>query len=121
AGLRVHVMYADNSSVPNVSPDGFEATTTRMRPLLGGRLFWHSAQWRCASRVEADVVVLSWNTRCLSLIPSLGRARAAGVGTGLWGHGWSKNDRAWRRGIRNWVARRADSVVLYNHTVAREL
>jgi glycosyltransferase involved in cell wall biosynthesis len=121
SGLQVRVHYAANWNVPSVDPDGFDASVAPVRPLAGRRLFWHQPQWNCASPEQSDVVVLTWNIRFLTLVPALIRARLSGVGTVLWGHGYSKQERGWRRALRNRIAASADSILLYNHTAAQQL
>jgi glycosyltransferase involved in cell wall biosynthesis len=120
-GISATVLYADNWDVPSVEPDGFSAEVIRVRPLLGRRIFWHGAQWRAADPDRSDVAILVWNTRFLSLIPALIRARLSGVGTVLWGHGYSKQERGWSRTLRNRIARLADSILVYNHAARQQL
>jgi glycosyltransferase involved in cell wall biosynthesis len=49
------------------------------------------------------------------------RAKRAGVGVVLWGHGYSKNETWARRRYRNLLAGYADAVITYNRRSAREL
>jgi len=68
-----------------------------------------------------DVLLLPWNTRILHLFPALREARRRGVGTILFGHGYSKKEGWLRRRLRNAALSRADAAVLYNHTAKTRL
>lgn len=121
-GLRVRVLYGADPQLPNVDATGFEA---EYAPLHEGRFFgqavyWHSAQWQAVDPQQADVVVLDWNARYLSLVPALLRARARGIATVLWGHGRSKNEAAWRSWGRRSVARLATALVFYDLNTASQ-
>jgi glycosyltransferase involved in cell wall biosynthesis len=74
--------------------------------------------WKLANNARSDVLVAGWNTRILLLGPSLARARRKGVGTVVWGHGYSKRESQRRLKIRDAMACKADAVVFYNHTGA---
>src|SRR5687768_14253077 len=90
-GIDLTLLYGDAPDAPaTVEPAGFCGVFSHIRSIWGGRLLWHGASWRYATRRRADVLILSWNVRFLSLIPTLLRARANGVKTILWGHGYSK-------------------------------
>lgn len=121
-GLHVRVLYGADQRLPNVDAAGFEATYAPLWEgrLLGQTVYWHSAQWRAVDPQLADVVVLDWNARYLSLIPALLRAKARGVATVLWGHGRSKNEVAWRNWGRRSVARLATAIVFYDATTASQ-
>jgi glycosyltransferase involved in cell wall biosynthesis len=54
----------------------------------------------------------------MSLVPALLLARWRGVGTVLWGHGYSKDERPWRRWLRRTVASLATALLFYNQTEA---
>lgn len=119
-GIKLRVVYAGDAALPNVDPDGFEAIYEPMmtRNVLGQSVIWCRSQLRYASRTHADVLILSWNTRYLSLVPALIKARLAGVKTILWGHGCSKTETGLRSMLRRQVARLGNALLLYNHTVA---
>jgi glycosyltransferase involved in cell wall biosynthesis len=68
-----------------------------------------------------DVVILSWNARCLQLGKALGAARKAGIKTLIWGHGYSRHEAWARRFNRNRYLRKADACLLYNHIAAQQL
>lgn len=114
-GIDLTVAYATQPYIPNVEPAGFKAFGTGpFRDVLKRpHLHIHAAQWRWSKRTESDVVVLTWDVRGLGLVPSLLRARAAGVGTVVWGHGYSKQEGRVRRATRNIVPRLADATLFY--------
>lgn len=120
-GIDLRVEYARWPGVPNVEPRGFQARYVphRLWRILGQDLVWHSAQWRNASRARADVLVVSWNSRYLSLLPTLLRARLAGVPVVAWGHGISKSESPPRRALRTLLARLATCVLFYSRSGAR--
>ena len=120
-GLSVHLVHAKSGHIPNLDPDGFEASSIPMHQhrLLGGSFFWHTAQWRYARCGATDVLVLSWDLHYTSLVPAMLRAKMAGVPTVLWGHGYSKREAPWRAKLRALAARLGTVLLFYNHTTAR--
>lgn len=119
-GIDFKLVYSTYPGLPNVEPVGFKA---ELRPLKMWRFrrqefLWHAGQWDFVSRKHADVVILSWSTRYLSLIPGLIRARLCGIPAIVWGHGYSKHERGWAFFARKWVARLAKAVVFYGNTAA---
>jgi glycosyltransferase involved in cell wall biosynthesis len=120
-GPDLEVIYGDaRGGPPNVTPDGFTARFVHLREatIFGQRLLWHSPQITSAKRGLCDILVLSWNTRYVSLIPALLRARLAGVPTVLWGHGYSKLEAGWRSWGRRFVAQLATALLFYNRRAA---
>ena len=115
-GLRLKVAYGDENGISNVAAEGFDAEFVSLSslPIAGISLFGHRAQWTYATRKQTDVLVLAWNTRFLTLVPSLLRAKCLGVKTILWGHGVSKNESWLRSEIRCFVTRFADRVLFYD-------
>ena len=113
-GIDLTLVYGKAPGLTNVDADGLNATASKVRrwrtPL--GSVHWDSSQWAHASGRVADVLILSWNLRSISLVPALVRARRRGVRTLLWGHGYSRHASRWRGRARNAVARLADGVVL---------
>lgn len=101
---------------PSVETEAFEVERHQIRMLriFGQEFFWDNAQWRYATRKRADVLVLSWNTRYLSLVPALVRAKLRGVRTILWGHGYSKQESGFRAWLRERVAFMATALVFYS-------
>ena len=120
AEVDLCVLYAQSPRIPNVAPEGFDGRFAPIRRLrLGGRTaMWHGAQWRIAGDPSLDAVVLSWDLHYASLIPALLRAKRRGVGTVLWGHGYSKSESPWRRRLRERSAGLADALLLYNRAAA---
>lgn len=121
-GIALTVYYGDRASgPPNTADVGFNAVPVHLREtrIAGQPLMWHGPQWRCATRRHCDVLVLSWDIHYASLVPALLRARAQGVRTVLWGHGYSKQEAAWRSWPRERIGRLADALLLYNHTAAQ--
>ncbi len=121
-GLDVHLLYGDDSDVPSVEPVGLKATMVPMSMfrIFGSEARWHNAQTKWCDRKHADVVVLSWSTRYMSLVPGLLKARRKGVGTVLWGHGYSKRETAMSARARSGVAGLADALLFYNRGTARQ-
>jgi glycosyltransferase involved in cell wall biosynthesis len=120
-GISVEVLFSDKAKLPNVAAQGFGARQVAERRLLGWprEVRWVSAQFEAVDPANADVAVLEFNSGVPSLLPAIRKARRRGVGVVLWGHGYSVRDTKWSRGLRNWLGRKADAVVLYNHQ-ARE-
>lgn len=121
-GLDVHLLYGDDADVPSVEPVGIKATKVPMSifKILGHEARWHQAQTKWCSRKHADVVVLSWGTRYMSLVPGLIKARRNGLGTVLWGHGYSKRETKVSARARSGVAALADALLFYNRGTATQ-
>ena len=81
-----------------------------------GPFLWQPA---AARRREVDVLVLGWNIRRLELIPTLLAARSRRIGTVVWGHGYSKRERAVLRAVRDASGRLADATLFYAEPAAR--
>jgi glycosyltransferase involved in cell wall biosynthesis len=114
-GIDLQIVYGAVAGLSNVEADGFKAIATPLRESRGwGPLVsFHGSEWKYCSRRFADVVVLRWSPRSITLLPALVRARAAGLPTVLWGHGYSKDERGKRFGPRQWIARWASALVFY--------
>ena len=120
-GIELQVVYAESTGIPNVAPEGFAANLyplhlVRIGP---GHMLWHGAQVNHATREHCDVLILSWDVHYASLIPALLRAKANGVSTILWGHGYSKRERPWRAWLRQIPARLSDTLLFYSEKPAR--
>jgi glycosyltransferase involved in cell wall biosynthesis len=83
-------------------------------------VLWHAPQWEEATRANADVIVFNWNLNYASLVPGLLRARANGLGTVLWGHGYSANEAVWRELPRRAVSELAHALLFYAEPAAAE-
>ena len=88
-----------------------------------GPVLWMPALRSQAGAATHDVAVFSWNSRYVHLPMALLRARHAGMGVVLWGHGYSTtgSEPRLRRNYRNLLARNADAVVTYNQRAALDL
>lgn len=120
-GIRLTVLYSTIPNLPNVAPDGFEAhhVPLHIRHLCGEPVWCQPAQWQYASRRLTDVLVIEWDIHQVLLVPALLRARAAGIPTVLWGHGYSKHEKHWRKSLRDLVARLGTCLLFYNRTTAQ--
>lgn len=114
-GIALKVVYGEVPGLSNQAPEGFDATRSAVRRFRTpfGFLTWNSSQWANAHRGRADVLVLTWNIRSLTLIPALLRARRKGVRTLLWGHGYSRRDTVRRKLLRRSAAKLADGLIFY--------
>ena len=120
-GIDLTLLYGEDEGVPNVEPAGFRGRPVPHHHLGVGRrrpFVWCPAQLRAADPDHADVLVMLWNTRWLTLPLALRRARRAGIRTVVWGHGYSKDEAPWRARLRRRVADAADGVLFYSRTVA---
>lgn len=119
-GIDLTLVYSEYPGLPSVEAKGFKALKLPLRRFMLGRqeFWWHKGQWNFVSRAHADVVILSWNTRYLSLIPGLLRARLLGIPAIVWGHGLSKTETAWTFAARKMVARLAKAVLFYGDVAA---
>ncbi len=88
------------------------------RVLAPRGLFLQPGRLAAAALGGCDVLVLPWIVRYPDLLPTLGLARARGVRTLLWGHGYSKQDTPLRRRVRNAIGRMADGCMFYSRTEA---
>lgn len=110
---------AAGSSLAGVkAPPGLKVRAAP-RPGLGDRVFVQPQALVAAAAGRHDVLVLPWVTRELHLVPTLLLARARGLGTVAWGHGYSKSEGAGgRRHLRNAVGRLADATLFYGRRAA---
>lgn len=120
--IDLRVAYGCVPGLPNAEAKGFVALpSSERRWRLRGRTFlWDSAQWNFGRRRQSDVLVLTWNLNYLSLIPSLVRARASGIGCVLWGHGRSIGQSGLRAWIRSRAALLANTIICYGNAGAEE-
>ncbi len=103
-----------------------EATTGRflqhvVTHRVMGPVWWMPAIWTVADPTKYDVILYSWNVHYPHLLPGILRARRRSIGTVLWGHGYSKNERWWRQFARTQMARSAHVVITYGRAAARIL
>lgn len=120
-GIDLTVYYGDRKEGPkNVDHAPFKAECVHLYERAVGRrtVMWHPPQWQCASSRVSDVLILSWDLQYASLVPGLLRAKANGVRTILWGHGYSKNEASLRQRLRERVGKFADATLFYNQSTA---
>mgnify|MGYP001820172416 CR=1 FL=1 len=120
--LDLEIVYESEPGNRNVDPGELKARiadASRWHTPFGP-LMWASVQWDLASRAECDVLIMYWNTRYLSLVPALLRARRQGVATILWGHGYSKHDSRARLWLRRAVTGLATAVLFYDSESAEQ-
>ena len=118
-GIDFTLVHASTPWVPNVPADGFRAIYEPMRiaHLAGHPTYWQPSYWRHATRASCDVLCAMWDVHYAPMVvPALARARRQGVGTMLWGQGYSRRESWLRRRPRAWMGRAADSLVFYNET-----
>jgi glycosyltransferase involved in cell wall biosynthesis len=108
------------SSLPQA--EGAESFEVIWSPMTKkGPFFFQPAQHTELKPGRFDVAVFSWNARNLDLPKALRQARRLGVGTVLWGHGFSKKEAGWRAALRNRLARKADALLFYNQRACDQL
>ena len=120
AGLDCTLCFAEQPNLTNAEPDGFKAEPIGQRTIRikGQSVIVQPALWKLASRARSDVLLAPWNTRLILLGPALARARRKGVGTVVWGHGFSKRESPRRLKMRDAMACKADAAVFYNNAGA---
>ncbi|TWT73748.1 GDP-mannose-dependent alpha-(1-6)-phosphatidylinositol monomannoside mannosyltransferase [Posidoniimonas polymericola] len=120
-GIELKVVYGVTPGLDNVEADGFRAEPAGLKTtrLLGSKALVYPAQFWSASRQDCDVLMLTWTPRYVLLLPSIFRAKLAGVGVVLWGHGLSKSDRPFWKRARDFLARRADCLLFYDRATAQ--
>ncbi len=121
-GIDLFLAYGNRAGLTNVPPEGFRGQEFSLwrRKLGPFPMYWHQPQWTYASRRHTDVLVMNWNIQYLSFLPALLRARWQGVGTVVWGHGYSKQETWWRLRARSGIGRWANCALFYNQTTANE-
>jgi len=120
AGIDLTVIHGRDVMIDSVPPDGFK---TEPSPIVRTRvgLYIDRAVLRSARSGRADVLVIPWLAWNIGLLPALQAARRQGVGTVVWGHGFSKMENPLRGWFRRRVGRGADAWLLYNETGAERL
>ncbi len=120
--IDLRVFFESVEGLANSPAIGFAAENVARRDLYLGGLsaHWSNCQVHQASRRRSSALVLPWNTRYLSLVPALLRARQGGVRTVLWGHGFSKEESPRRQRLRDSLARLSDAVLFYDRVTEAE-
>lgn len=118
-GIQLEVLYGvDPDLAPNA--DKIEGFPHRFTPCFRWPkpiVYWQREHLRTLKRTTTDVVIIPWNTRYLSLLPALLTARSRGIGTVLWGHGYSKRESPIRSWLRRRPVRLADAVLFYSRSI----
>jgi glycosyltransferase involved in cell wall biosynthesis len=86
---------------------------------LADQLFWQSGFQLPPGCGPGDVLVVPGNPRILSNLRLLWQARRLGMGVVWWGHWWSPTSVRWQAKLREWLARRADVVLVYTEEERR--
>lgn len=122
SGVAVKVEYGVMDEIANAEPDQFAAQYCHVkRWKLGRAVFcWHSAQWANAAPHKADVLVLGWEMKYLSLLPALLKAKLSNVPTILWGHGSRETDSIVVTMLRRLAANLSTAVMFYNQAAAAQ-
>ena len=117
-GIDLTVLHARHPKLGSVEPDGFRAQRIRDLSPDPIQMMAYPRLLGLASRSVSDVLVATWTLRSALLVPALLRARASGVGTVLWGHGYSKQERPSKLWLRERQGRLADALVFYDERTA---
>ena len=116
-GLSIELFSGEEADLENAQPDDFPVHWTEVKffgELSETQLFHNKSQWKLAGETHWDVIVYSWNTRSITLIPSLIRAKLNGIPTILWGHGYSKSPGLLRNKIRDSLTKLAIATLFYD-------
>lgn len=123
-GVTLRVLYSGNDEIANVPHEGLDGGLLlyrqSIRPVVG-QTYRDPGFREAVADFEPNVVILPWNARQRDIKTHLHRLRRAGIGTVLWGHGYSKQERPWRRWLRNRAGAAADTLLVYNHAAATRL
>ncbi len=117
-GIDLTVYHGSTPGLPSVEADGFRAVPITDLSPAPHRLMIYPKLLRLASRNMSDVLVAPWTLRSAMLTPAVVRARLTGVGTVLWGHGYSKQERPRKLRWRERQGQRADALVFYDDETA---
>ena len=119
-GIDLTVYFGTRDDLLNEPAEGFTSVATRLRTYkpLGQIVLVHTAQWRAVNRKQADVVILNWTPRYVTLFPTLFKAKLLGIPIVLWGHGTSKLDRWWWRLTRKAMAKLSTCLLFYSKVTA---
>ncbi len=119
-GVRLHVLADTRDRGSSLRPAGDGALPIRHAPHREmGPFFLQPATFAEALRGEIDILVQNWNLRRVEQVPALLAARARGIGTLLWGHGYSKNERPAMRALRDRYGALADATLFYTEPGAQ--
>lgn len=119
--LECKVVYGVSPVISNSAPHHYSAQMLKMRTVnmpLVGKVMIDLKFWLLILKSRPHVVVFSWNARQLDLFFLILMTKSLGIGSVVWGHGYSKNDSVFRSGLRNLLAKCSDSVLCYSETIA---
>lgn len=123
-GLCIRVVYGRSEDITNVTPQGLDAAEIpydiRTLPVLG-EAYTDPAFREQVKSFRPDAVIVPWNARQRDLASHLRWLRRRNIRSVLWGHGYSKQEKLWRRWLRNRVGREGDALLLYSHAAADRL
>lgn len=108
-------VWSDHRSPLHAHDAAFTFTSAHYPEHHHAGLVYQSAVWQAVRAEWADVVVLSWNSRYVHLLPAVLEARRRHKPVVLWGHGYSKDERALLRFWRNRLGALANVCVTYSH------
>ncbi|MDA8959596.1 glycosyltransferase [bacterium] len=114
--LTVH--HARSSDLPSTQPEGFKTVQLDVETSVRKRCVVYPSLLNLASRSDSDVLIAPWNLRSVLLAPAMLKARLSGVGTVLWGHGYSKREKRSKAWLRDSLGQLADSLVFYDARTA---
>ncbi len=117
-GIDLTVYHGSTPGLPSVKAEGFRAVPIADLSPAPLRVMIYPTLLGLASRSKSDVLVAPWTLRSAMLTPALIRARLTGVGTVLWGHGYSKQEHPRKLRWRERQGQRADALVFYDDGTA---
>lgn len=122
-GKRVRVICGGVAGGVDADDLPFELRVAPLRTMrvLGHEFYWFAEQIRAAADPANHALLLTWNSRFLSLLPAMRRARRNRVPVVLWGHAHSKREGRVRRRLRNWFGQQADALLCYDNRSAERL
>lgn len=117
-GIDLTVFHGSTPGLPSVEAEGFRAIPIADLSPAPHRMMVYPRLLGLASRKASDVLVAPWTLRSALLVPAVLRAKASGVGTVLWGHGYSKQERPRKLKLRERQGKLADALVFYDQRTA---
>lgn len=118
--INLAVLHGDVESVENATSDHLNSTFHPTRRLPLGFL-WNAHHFSAVDRKRFDVTVYSANIHYLSYLLGLLVGRLRGMPIVAWGHFRSKKENQFRRLLRFFFTRFADSILCYDERGKQEL
>ena len=122
--FSITVFYGSIGNLENLDTKDFKSLNSNIIRLFKDtkfELLWDNSQIRLTRTKKWDVVILSWGNRYVSLLPALLLAKISGTSVILWGHGYSKNSGRLMTLYRNFLARFADTILLYDTNTLNQI